>query len=256
VTVTKDEAHSWIELAEERIGIRQQKIDAGSADQACWVGWSEWHLRLGRARFLQGDPVAQVREAFRRAAQGIVMSFTMAYDPSSPAYLGERRDLSAVSYTTAIDGFNAGLMAVEPATTARLAQWVPLKAVGSTLSKEAYPYACALKLLIQGEEDEALKRARDSLERLGSPPFKEGRKRNFFSLFLALSGIVNRDEQQFNEGLLLQSQFHAGRAQGEYADTPEQYFCDHLVALGRLGVQRGMRVQIESPFLAQALLVD
>jgi hypothetical protein len=253
---TQEETREWIEFAEKRIREEEEKIKAGRATQLDWEGWSEWQLELGRARFLYGEELPRVREAFQKAGQGVVEIFAMAYDTASPSFLGERSIPGVATFVRAIDGFNAGLMAGDEGLTQRLARLVPAQPSSKLTPKEVINYVHGLKHSMLGEREEALISLRENLERLGHRMPKESYKRNFFSLTLTLAGVIEGDDARFNEGLRLQSQFHRGRAMGECADTSEEYICDHLVALGRLGRRRGLRVSDDLPYLPTALLAE
>jgi hypothetical protein len=253
---TAEEAQGWVEIAERHIREREERIRRDRSTQLDWIGWSDWQMSLGRAMFLRGDDRGSVREAFREAARGIIRSFAMAYDASSPFFLGGSFSPSAVSHVSAMDGFNAGLISGEPALTQQLALLVPSSYPTKHAPKEVNGYIQGLKQLLLGEQGNARSYIRESLDDFGRRLPKGGYRQNFYTLTLALSGVIEGDERNFNEGLMLQSQFYKSHAQGEGADTPEEYLDDHLIALGRLGLQRGLGVQREIPYLPKALLEE
>jgi hypothetical protein len=45
-------------------------------------------------------------------------------------------------------------------------------------------------------------------------------------------------------------------AHGEREDTPWEHICDHLVALGNLGLNQGLRVRGDVPYLPSGLLLQ
>lgn len=253
---TAEEAQGWVEIAEEQLRGREVKIREGRATQMDWIGWSEWQMSLGRARFLRGEERDRVREAFREAALGIIRSFEMAYDASSPLFLGGSSSPGAVTHVSALDGLNAGLISGEVALTHRMARLVPSTYLIKHTPKEVNSYLQGLKQLLLGEQGVARSSIGENLEDFGRRPPKSGHRRNFYTLTLTLSGIIEGDERVFNEGLLLQSQLYKSQAQGECADTPEEYIDDHLIALGRLGLDRGLSVQGEIPYLPKAMLAE
>ncbi|HYO56274.1 hypothetical protein [Archangium sp.] len=252
--VAKEDARGWIEIAEERIKLRQERLDAGTAKHLTWVGRSEWQMSLGRARFLHGDPLEQVHQAFRDAARGIETSFVMAYDEDSPLFLGRRAEPSAVSETTAINGLNAALMAADFELARRLARWIPPTPNDPSTSEETRHYVRGLKHLLLDAPAEARAHVGATLKRYEGKPPKSGYKRNYYTLAQALAGILEGDDERFNEGLRLQAEFYRGLAQGENADTAEEHICDHLVALGNLGLRHGRQVRGDIPFLPRGLL--
>jgi hypothetical protein len=253
-TVMKEDARGWIKVAEERIQLRQEKFDAGTAKHLTWVGWSEWQMSLGRARFLHGDPLEMVRQAFREAARGIETSFAMAYDESSPHFLGCRAEPRAVSETTALHGLNAALMAVDFALAGRLARWIPPSPNDPSTSEETLHYVRGLKHLLLGQPSQARAHVSATLKQYEGRPPQADYKRNYYTLTLALAGILEGDDERFNEGLRAQADFYRGFLQGENADTVGEHIRDHLVALGNLGLRHGRQVKGDIPFLPRELL--
>jgi hypothetical protein len=249
-----EEAQNWVTTAEERIQKRLEKINTGRAEASTWVGLSEWYMSLGRARFLRGDPIAQVREAFQNAARGIETCFRMAYDPSSPQFLGDKVDPSAVLDVTAIDGLNASLMVADLDQARRLAQWIPPGAHTDSNLPEDAQYVRGLKHLLLDHPDKARAHINGLLQRYGGKPPRSGYKRNYYTLAQTLAGILDENDAKFLEGLHLQAEFYRTLARGENADTPEERLCDHLVALGNLGIHYGRELKSDVPFLPRELL--
>jgi hypothetical protein len=262
---SKEEIRTWIEIERERIQREQRDLDVGQADQLTWEGWALSHLGLGRALFLAGEPLEKVRAAFREAARGAERIFVMAYDKSSPDYLGSRADPSTSVDVMAIDGFNAALMAGDLEAGRRLARWIPARSADPYQSQEVQDYTRSLQALLLEKHQEArvrVTRARQSLEHLLSKPLEEDEEederdwqRNYLTLALTLEGILKKSEGQFNEGLRKQAEFYEKRAHGEAEDTDEEYICDHLVALGNLGILQGLRLRGEIPYLPSGLLL-
>jgi len=56
--------------------------------QAVYVGVALDHASLARAKFLNSNPIDEVRTEFANAARCILKSFTMAYDEKDPDYQG------------------------------------------------------------------------------------------------------------------------------------------------------------------------
>ena len=95
----------WIRVAKEGLEQTQQDLKNGfykSEDipiQSVYTGDALDHATLARAKFLRGDPIKDVRAEFARAARCILKSFTMAYDPNDPDYLGDKRPPPNPQYT-------------------------------------------------------------------------------------------------------------------------------------------------------------
>jgi hypothetical protein len=250
-----EDAQSWVAIAEEQVQKRVKKIDSGQAEPLTWVGLSEWYMSLGRARFLREDALELVRAAFQEASRGIETCFRMAYDPSSPRFLGDKMEPSAVLNSTAIDGLNASLIAADFDQARRLVQWVPSGPPKAAKLDEDDLYVRGLKHLLLDHPDEARAQINTLLQRYADKPPRSGYKRNYYTLALALAGILEGNETKFLEGLHLQAEFYRALARGENADTPEEHMCDHLVALGNLGIHCGRSLASDIPFLPRQLLM-
>ena len=246
---------AWIELARERIALRQPLLESGEASQATWEGWSQWKMFYGRALFLANAPLPQVREAFRDAAHGIERVFQMSYDPTSSLFLGSRADPTTVTDTTAIEGMNAALIAGDVQLAQRLARLIPAEPSDPSTPLEQNCYTRGLQHLLLEKTPQARSLLGKGLQKHKGGPPKKGFARNYYTLLLALSGIADANDSKLDEGLRQQAEFHRLLARGENADTPEEFFCDHLVALGNLGLHHGRKVTDTLPFLPSALLL-
>ena len=254
--VTPKEAAEWIQVDEEEIQWMREEINTGKADQATWQSLGLSLLGLGRALFLHGDPLERVRETFREAGKAFERTFIMAYDKSSPLYLGRRSDPTTVTDTTALDGLNAALMAGDFQLARQLAKWVPQEPTDPSTPAETKLYTRGLQHLLLGKPDKAKDLVDQVLRKHGNKlPKKGGYARNYFTLCSALAGLLDKDEVKFNEGLRQQAEFYKAIAHGENQDTAEEHLCDHLVALGNLGAEYEVEVTGEVPFLPRELLL-
>ncbi|MDC0713135.1 hypothetical protein POL68_32035 [Stigmatella sp. ncwal1] len=254
--VDSETVQSWIEIAKERIALRQPLIDAGAASQATLESWSEWKMAYGRALFLKGEPLTQIRKAFRDAAGGFERVFQMSYDTSAPQYLGSKADPTTVTDVTAIEGLDSALIAGDPGLARRLALWIPPEPSDPSTPLELRCYTRGLQQFVLDEPGKAKGFLSQVLQKHNNTVPKRGYQRNYYTLALALSGIVDGSDATFNEGLRQQAEFYRGAARGENSDTAEEHICDHLVALGNLGLGHGREVAEKIPFLPAALLLS
>ncbi|BBA36056.1 hypothetical protein sS8_4126 [Methylocaldum marinum] len=215
------------------------------------------HASLARAKFLNGDPIAEVRAEFANAARHILKSFRMAYDETDPNYQGSAADLSCVAETIAIRGFNHALMAADFSLAAELAGWFRDRPDGVKKVVEVNRYAHALKGVLLDDLRSAQELLAAQFDAYAAKPSKRNDyRKNYFTLSTALSGIADTNEARFNEGLMMQLNFYQGDAQGELKDTDEEFICDYAVALANLGLRRGLEVTAEHPTLPRGLLIQ
>lgn len=248
---TKEETEAWIDLAQEDIKFFQS---IENPEQSTYTTMALSYNSLGRARFLHDDAIQDVRTAFQEAGRSIMRSFTMAYDEHDPDYLGNQADWCRVSETYAIDGLNATLMAADFALARELAEWFRDRPDARRMDPEVNNYTWGLKHTLLDAPGKARELLNRTLDKYAANPPKTGYKRNYYTLTTALAGILDNDDERFNLGLREQAAFYKGWAQGENADTPEEYIDDHLVALGNLGRYHGLTVQDDIPYLPEGLL--
>jgi hypothetical protein len=214
------------------------------------------HASLARAKFLNGDPIAEVRAEFANAARHILKSFRMAYDETDPDYQGEKADLSAVSETIAIDGLNFALMAADFDLAVELGRGYRDSPDGFSLGLDVNRYVNALAFTVRDRLEDARQRLQAQFDDYARKPPKSAADRNYHSLVTALSGILERDAARFNEGLAAQLKIYQSYARGEARNTDEEFICDHAVALANLGLRRGLAVTAEHPTLPRGLLIQ
>jgi len=247
----------WFAFADKWIPRKKEKIASGEGKQATYTSLALIHASLARTKFLNGDPIDEVRAEFARAARAILKSFTMAYDETDPNYQGKKADLSCNSETIAIRGFNYSLMAADFNLSAELAKWFQTRPDDVKMDVEVNRYAHALKHALLGEHQQAsvlLKTQREAYE--AKPSKRNDYRKNYYTLSTALYGILEKDEALFNEGLQLQVVFYQGDARGELKDTDEEFICDYAVALGNLGIKYGLKVTVAHDTLPKGLLIQ
>lgn len=210
---------------------------------------------LGRVRFLNGEPIEEVRSNFRQAAQSALRAFKIVYDSNDPLHQPGYRKFSYVTERSYIEGAYYALIADDWDLAAELSRWFRNTPDEDPMDPEVNDFAFSLKYTLLGEYEKALALLRPRLEKYLKKPPKGGYKRNYYTLTTALVGILERDEAVFNEGLALQLHFHLGDARGEYKNMPQGYICDDAVALANLGLHHGLNVTVTDYRLPPGLLI-
>jgi len=246
----------WFAFADKWIPNKLEKIASGRGKQATHLSLSQVYASLARAKFLNGDSIEEVRAEFANAANHVMKSFTMTYDKKDPDYLGEAADLSCVMEDDFIEGANYALMSADFDLAVELAGHYRTRPDGEMLDIDVNRYANALALTMQDRQKEALPLLVAQFEDYQKkPPKLKGYHRNYYTLILALFGIVTKDQERLNEGFELQLKFYQSYAKGEGVDTDEEFICDHAVALSILGQHNRMRVKIAYDTLPKGLLL-
>ncbi len=259
----QEQIDHWIITAREGIEGRWKRYKDGFyikediSIQCMYTSLALDHASLARAKFLNGDPIDEARAEFSNAARCILKSFTMAYDESDPDYQGEKVDLSCNTETIAIRGFNYALMAADFDLAKELASWFRDRPDGKKMDSEVNHYAHDLKRVLREGRVKAWNLLKTQFETYtAKPPKRNDYKKNYFTLTTALFGIVESNEERFNQGLMMQLEFYQGDAQGENKNTDEEFICNHAVALANLGIHHGLKVTAEYDTLPKGLLIQ
>jgi len=261
-TPEQQQIDHWLNTATTRIARKHQLYAEGFYEkknislQIHFTGLAGWHAALARAKFLNGDPIAEVRAEFANAARHILKSFRMAYDETDPDYQGEKADLSAVSETIAIRGFNHAFMAADFDLAVELGRGYRDSPDGFSLGLDVNRYVNALAFTVRDRLEDARQRLQAQFDDYARKPPKSAADRNYHSLVTTLSGILERDAARFNEGLAAQLKIYQSYARGEGKNTTFEFICDHAVALANLGLRRGLAVTAEHPTLPRGLLIQ
>lgn len=251
----------WIQTASQRIKRKHELLQEDFYHQEniplqChYTGLADWHATLARAKFLSGAPIEAVRGQFAQAATYMVKNFAMAYDPSDPDYQADASDWSSVSETAAIEGMHCGMISCNFNLASRLASLFRNRGDGYAMSIEVNRYAHALAHALKREEGEARRILDEQMAVYLKATANRGCRWNYHTLGLALEGILEMDEEKFNQGLLSQVEFYAGYAQGEARGTSCEYICDNAVALANLGIRYGLKVTVQHDVIPEGLLI-
>lgn len=256
---TRAEAQGWIELADEMQGWLQERYSQGDIDQRLYASMASAMATRARAQFLHEDPLDNIRASFRKAAELMETSFIMAYDETSPHYIGntDQMDGSAVTEVHGLRMMNWALLSTDFDYAAKVAQWVRPSPDDAPMGIEVCNYVYALKYCLLGDWQQADDLISDTFRRHpNGEPQKRGYPRNYYTLSWALAGILRQDDALFNDGLARHLAFYRGYAEGEAADTDEQYVCDNATALAVLAKKTGRIVTVAGDYLASPLFAD
>ncbi len=269
----QEQIDHWLKVARDDLKRTEEDLRTGFYErediplQLVHVGTASTHAHLGRAMFLNGEPVEAVREEFRQAARHVLKSFRMAYDPSDPDYVGDRppppgRDpgwgelsLAAVSENEFIEGAHWALMGADPALARELAEWYREPPDPEPDDEVLLGYTRMLSAELREAEKLARQYARVQMEWCTSRELESGYEENVCTMSKALAGIVRRREGAFNEGVRAHLEFYRRRVVPEVRDTDQEFICDDAVALANLGLFRGLEVTVSHPLLPRGLLV-
>lgn len=250
---TLEDAQAWIEFSNEQIARKKGFIAAGSVKQSRYTSIGDLYSDLAKSRFLHNDPIEEVRAAYREAAQTMEISFIMAYDATSPRYLGDKADYSDVLELHGIEMLIWALCATDLELARKLAHWPRVPPDGEEMDMEVRNFAYALQHFLLGDTEKSDALLSEIFAKYRSPP-KSGFQQNYYTLAWALAGIVRGDERLLNDGLAHQLKSYKGYARGEAADTPEQYICDNAVGLANLAILSGLKVTAQGDYLPKGIL--
>lgn len=257
----QDQIDHWIAVGLASIETTNKHLEdgfyirEGIPFQSPYNGLAMRYSGLGRARFLNGDPIDDVRSNFRQGAKGCLRGFKIVYDPTDPLYKADNNKFSDVTERVYIEGIYCALIGNDFALAAELSRWFRNTPDDDPMDPEVNDFAFALKHTLLGDSEKALALLRPRLDNYLKKPPKGGYKRNYYTLTTALVGILEKDEALFNEGLALQLHFHLGDARGEYRNMPQGYICDDAVALANLGIHHGLNVTVTDYRLPAGLLI-
>ncbi len=270
----QEQIDHWLKVSREWIQKKWSLYEEGFYQeknlplQGLYTTLGGLHAHLGRARYLNGEPIEAVREEFRQAARHVLKSFRMAYDPSDPDYVGNRppppgRDpgwgelsLAAVSENEFIEGAHWALMGADLALARELAEWYREPPDPAPDDEVLLGYTRMLSAELREVEKLARQYARVQMEWCTSRELESGYEENVCTMSQALAGIVRRQAETFNEGVRAHLEFYRRRVVPEVRDTDQEFICDDAVALANLGLFRGLEVTVSHPLLPPGLLVS
>ncbi len=250
---TPREIADWAREAQHDI-LLIQNVGNQNAFTLCY----DRHMELGRALYLKGDPVKEVRNEFIQAASQIEAMFReISAAPNQP--VSTLNQLAAEVH--ALEGLVATLMANDLDAARRLSttiQGAPEHSeAGDPPLDERGNFMRTLMHYLDG-------RTLDTQEslRLSSRAYRNRRlsgmdaRTYYFTLHTSLHGIVERNANLFNTGLAAHLEFYEWmlRNNGSEIDQPVNFICDTALALANLGLAARLKVWTRHMLLPTALL--
>ncbi len=230
----------------EEKGIEAETVYCGNAME---------YAGLGIAYALHGD-WDLAKEAFQTAAEYQLKPLQMAYDPDYPDFLGDAIAEGGQAISV-VDCFNfamaAGDLAIAKQACALFpAQWRARNSKPGT----ADDFVHALHAWFSGDKLRAAGFCQKSMEAYIAKPSKKitGRS-NYYTLHLALWGIIINDQSVFDTGIQKQLEIcHHEARYGEWNDSVRGHFAEYALALTNLAIQAGMKHQVIDPFIPEGLV--
>ncbi|MCV6610918.1 MAG: immunity 49 family protein, partial [Amphritea sp.] len=200
----------------------------------------------------------QAKSYFRLAAENILKPFSMIYDPTDPDHHRITPAWFIVSETVGIEGTNYALCTGDIILAKQAAALWQNPGDGDLMHAPINRYIHALTYCLLDRRADAVPLLKATLDwyQARKPSKKLTWQLNYYTLSLALYGIVKQDQTLLNDGLELQLEFHKRHARyGEIHDTPEALMSDHCVALTNLALLHGLKAEINDPLIPQGLLI-
>jgi hypothetical protein len=253
-TPERKQIEHWISLSQTEIQekIRLKKEGFYEKEnlpiQGHYIGLADWFTCLGRSRYLNKEANNLVRSEFENATNRIIECFRIAYDPTASEYGKGEIAWDRVTEIPAKEGMNAAILTGSFEKAKEMAKWWREPPVTRPVLEIVNRYVYALKHVILFEFIKAKEVLSPLMEMFAKKvPEKHDYKKNFYTLAFTLSGIIQRDKYKFNEGLLMQLNYHEHEARyGDIHGTDEEFFCDNAIALAILGQHYGLEVPVET----------
>ncbi|RBP78504.1 immunity protein 49 of polymorphic toxin system [Shewanella putrefaciens] len=259
--MTQAEIEEDIKFNQEIIERAKSLKEAGFYEQneieaeTVYAGWAMKYAGLGMAYALHAD-WALAKEAFQTAAEYQLKPLQMAYDPDYPDFLGDAIAEGGQAISV-VDCFNYAMAAGDLAIAKQAcglfpAQWRPRNSKPGT----ADDFVHALHAWFSGDKLRAAGFCQKSMEAYIAKPSKKvtGRS-NYYTLHLALWGIIINDQSVFDTGIQKQLEIcHHEARYGEWKGMVEGHFAEYALALTNLAIQAGMKHQVIDPFIPEGLV--
>lgn len=263
-------------------------------DHTLYNTLAAWNIALGQIQFLETGETEAVRQLFLKASELVRKSFSVVYNVDDPDYPINPCSLEEITAVKGIDGFHAAFMAGDFEAARKMADWLrfseelpdAMKAGYDQLMNseesemdghefevamldQANDYALALKNLFVGNRAEAkvltekvLKsfqtgEAQEKLKQLKEESlFVEDAHFDYEGLCATLLGILDNNEERFNQGLEMLLRSHQEKIVEEDILFPMgEFFAASPLAMANLGIHQGLAVSVQSNLLPEKLII-
>lgn len=250
---TPREIADWAREAQHDISLIQnvENQDAFTLRYDC-------HMGLGRALYLKGDPVKEIRNEFVLAASQIEAMFCEVSAAPNPVISTFNRHAAEVH---ALEGLVASLMANDLDAARRLSttiQGLPESSEdGDSPLDERRHFLRTLMRYLDGQTFDTQESLRQSTRIYRNRRLSEMDARTYyFTLHTMLHGIVERNANLFNTGLAAHLEFYEWmlRNNGSEIDRPVSFICDTALAFANLGLAARLKVWTRHMLLPTTLL--
>lgn len=223
--------------------------------ETVYCAYAMEYAGLGMAYALHGD-WDLAKEAFQTAAEYKLKPLLMVYAPDHPDFIGDEgiRGSDAIDVVAC---FNYAMAAGDLAIAKQACALFPLEwRPGNSKPETADDFVHALQAWFRGDKVRAAGFCQKSMEAYIAKPSKKITYRsNYYTLHLALWGIIINDQSVFDTGIEKQLEIcHHDARYGEWKGMVEGHFAEYALALTNLAVQAGMKHQVIDPFIPEGLV--
>ena len=199
----------------------------------------------------------EAKAAFKKAAVYQLRPLKMAFDPTDSEFIGEKISEGSQAIDV-VSCFNCAMAAGELALAKEACLLYPEEHFpGNPKPDTADDLVHALKAWFNGDHDKASAHCQKRLDEYTAKPSKKITFRsNYFTLHLALWGIIHKDTLSFEDGIKRNlAIWHHGARYGEESGTTRGHYAEFAVALTNLGIHAGMEQPVVDPFIPQGLVL-
>ncbi|WP_220783660.1 immunity 49 family protein, partial [Shewanella sairae] len=206
--------------------------------ETVYCAYAMEYAGLGIAYSLNGD-IDLAKAAFQTATEYKLKPLIMAYATDSQEYVGDAITRGAQAVNV-VNGFAYAMAAGDLQIAKQICNLFPVQyRTGNTKPCTADDFVHALNAWFTGDKIRAAGFCQKSMEAYIAKPSKKVTYRsNYYTLHLALWGIITHDQQAFDEGIRKQLEIcHHEARYGEMKGTAEAYFAEYALALTSLAIQ-------------------
>lgn len=262
-----DILNQWLNELRTQIDEYEAELVDGDVEfkQSAYGNLAQSFAKKGRLLYLHDVNPTEIHQAYQEAANMMEKNFIMAYDQSSPDYIGDTDSIhwGWVDYNAAIDMIVWSLMGGDFDQTKRVAKWMDDPTAKDTYDEEyeelmqdaGWLVETLREVIINQDENR-----NESVLELASNIRNQFRKipdnRHYYAMGQVIIGIINRDELLIAQGLNLQLHYYTQYIERQKNKDDTCYLCEDAVAFANLALHNDLVVRVQSLYLPSSLLIN
>lgn len=252
---SQDTMNQWLTEIDEQITLYENTLSEADFKQDYYAHLATLYAAQGRMQYLGEDNPVFYETSYRQAVYYMEQNYRMVYDSNFPEYIGDTDEANWdwVDENAGLDLLIWTMMGGEFDKLEQLSQLIEIPPCEQISYDEEYDETMhdagwllsTMCEFFKRNSKEAMMEARQIVKHYQDvAPKSTHPNRHYYGITKVITGIINRDRLEVEEGISLQLNYHQQFAESQNNKDSICYVCEDAIAMAKLAYHHNIFISI------------